>query len=221
MSAVFASERLLVTLRSIGDGVIATDTHGRVVIMNAVAERLTGWSQAEAEGRFLHEVFAIVREVTRQPCANPVERVLSSNATVELANHTVLVARNGTERVIGDSGAPIMDQGGRSVDVVLVSRDMTEKVRLLESAARSQKLEALGEVPPRRRNESSEMGHESKRCYLDRRCTVGPHLLEVEPRVVSVDDCQAVGGQERTQDVLAQCEPSCEVSVPTRLDHDP
>jgi PAS domain S-box-containing protein len=136
-------ERLLVTLRSIGDGVIATDTRGRVVIMNAVAETMTGWTQAEAQDRPLEEVFTIVHEITRQPCDNPVGQVLASAATVELASHTVLIARNGTERIIGDSGAPILDRKGRSLGVVLVFRDMTEKQRLLEAAQRTQKLEAL------------------------------------------------------------------------------
>jgi PAS domain S-box-containing protein len=136
-------ERLLVTLRSIGDGVIATDTCGRVVIMNAVAEALTGWTQAEAQDRPLDEVFKIVHEITRQPCESPVGQVLASKATAELANHTVLIARDGTERIIGDSGAPILDHKGQSLGVVLVFRDMTEKQRLLEAAQRTQKLEAL------------------------------------------------------------------------------
>jgi PAS domain S-box-containing protein len=137
-------EKLLVTLRSIGDGVIATDTGGRVAIMNAVAEVLTGWTQAEAQNRPLDEVFKVVHEITRQPCESPVGRVLASNATAELADHSVLIGRDGTERIIGDSGAPILDRRGQSLGVVLVFRDMTDKQRLLEAAQRTQKLEALG-----------------------------------------------------------------------------
>jgi len=86
-------EHLAVTLRSIGDGVITTDAEGKVLLLNAMAETLTGWTQDEAAGRPLTEVFRIVNEKTRQPCANPVERVLDTGAVVELANHTALIAR--------------------------------------------------------------------------------------------------------------------------------
>jgi PAS domain S-box-containing protein len=136
-------ERLLVTLRSIGDGVIATDTQGKVVVMNKVAEQLTGWQQAEAQGRPLAEVFSIVQENTKEPFENPVDKVLISKNIVELANHTLLISRDGQEYVIGDSGAPIFDKQGEIIGVVLVFRDMTEKQRLIEAAQRTQKLESL------------------------------------------------------------------------------
>ncbi|MBU4395827.1 MAG: PAS domain S-box protein, partial [Proteobacteria bacterium] len=96
-------ERLAVTLRSIGDGVITTNIEGSIVLINAVAERLTGWSQREAEGRPLTEVFTIINEKTRQPCENPVDKVLASGRIIELANHTLLIARDGRERNIADS----------------------------------------------------------------------------------------------------------------------
>lgn len=118
-------ERLRVTLRSIGDGVIATDTGGNVVLMNSVAEQLTGWSQEEAMGMYLPCIFRIVNEETRQPCVNPVEKVLQSGIIVGLANHTALICRDGTERSIADSGAPIRDPGGTIIGVVLVFRDVT------------------------------------------------------------------------------------------------
>lgn len=137
-------ERLAVTLRSIGDGVIATDTRGRVTMLNVPAEVLTGWSQAEAEGRPLAEVFHIVHEISRLPCESPVDKVLATGGVVELANHTVLVARDGTRRIIADSGSPIRNAEGQTVGVVLVFRDMTEKQRLIEAAQRTQKLESLG-----------------------------------------------------------------------------
>jgi PAS domain S-box-containing protein len=136
-------ERLAVTLRSIGDGVITTDIAGLVTEMNGVAESLTGWTRREAAGRPLAQVFNIINEYTREICENPVERVLSTGKVIELANHTLLVARDGTERVIADSGAPIKDAEGKVLGVVLVFRDTTEKQRLMESAQRTEKLEAL------------------------------------------------------------------------------
>ncbi len=137
-------ERLAVTLRSIGDGVITTDTSGAIVMLNKVAEALTGWTTAEAAGRPLPEVFNIINERTRQPSENPVERVLSTGGIVELANHTCLIARDGREIVIADSGAPIHDSESRVIGVVLVFRDMTEKQKLEDFMQKSQKLESLG-----------------------------------------------------------------------------
>jgi PAS domain S-box-containing protein len=122
-----SEERYRVTLGSIGDAVIATDADGRVAFMNAIAEELTGWTRREATGRSLPEIFKIVNELTRAPVENPVEKVLRANRIVGLANHTVLIARDGTERPIDDSGAPVRDFGGRIVGVVLVFRDVTER----------------------------------------------------------------------------------------------
>jgi PAS domain S-box-containing protein len=93
-------ERLSVTLRSIGDGVIATDTEGRIVLINHVAEDLTGWTQEECIGKPLNSVFNIIHEVTRKPCHNPVEKVLQSKQIEELANHNNPDFPNGQERVI-------------------------------------------------------------------------------------------------------------------------
>jgi PAS domain S-box-containing protein len=137
-------ERLAVTLRSISDGVITTDTQGNVVIVNNVAEILTGWSQKEAIGKPLAAIFNIVNELTRIPCENPVEMALLSGSTVEPANHTLLIDRNGTERIIADSGAPIKDESGRTIGVVLVFRDMTEKQKLIQASQKNQKLDSLG-----------------------------------------------------------------------------
>jgi two-component system, cell cycle sensor histidine kinase and response regulator CckA len=128
-------EHLAVTLRSIGDAVIATDANARVTLFNDVAERLTGWSAGEAIGRPVHEIFNIVNEETRRPADNPVDRVLREGVVVGLANHTALVARDGSERPIADSGAPIRDPGGRIIGTVLVFRDQTEE-RLAEDALR-------------------------------------------------------------------------------------
>jgi PAS domain S-box-containing protein len=137
-------ERLLVTLRSIGDGVITTDIEGRVMMMNKVAEALTGWSQGEAAGLPMSEVFCIVDERTRKSCENPVEKVLASGDTVTLANHTVLIARDKTERVIADSAAPIRDVNNNILGVVMVFRDMTGKKRMEDAVRNAEKLEAIG-----------------------------------------------------------------------------
>ena len=120
-------EMLGVTLKSIGDGVIATDKAGDVILINPVAEDLTGWLKEDAIGQNIRAVFNIVNEKTRNPCENPVEKVLETNGIIGLANHTVLVSRNGTRRAIADSGAPIRDQHGKTIGVVLVFRDQTEE----------------------------------------------------------------------------------------------
>ena len=130
------AEWLRVTLASIGDAVISTDADGRVIFLNSVAEALTGWSQPEAAGRPLPAVFDIVNEVTRLPVDNPALRALRDGTIVGLANHTVLVARDGTERPIDDSAAPIRDEGGAVLGAVLVFRDVSERRRAEEDRAR-------------------------------------------------------------------------------------
>jgi PAS domain S-box-containing protein len=120
---------LTAVLSSIGDAVIATDGQGRVAFTNPVARSLTGWAEEEARGRPLEEVFAIVSESDRQPVESPVARVIREGVVVGLANHTALIARDGTERPIADSAAPIRGHGGEIVGVVLVFRDMTEARR--------------------------------------------------------------------------------------------
>jgi PAS domain S-box-containing protein len=128
-------ERFRVTLASIGDAVIVTDTSGRVTFLNTVAEALTGCGQ-DALGRLLNEVFRTVQEMTRTPVESPVARVLRGGEVAALAEHTVLIARDGTERPIDDSAAPIRDAQGRTVGVVLVFRDVT-KHRRAEEALRA------------------------------------------------------------------------------------
>jgi PAS domain S-box-containing protein len=113
------------TLMSVGDGVITTDAEGRVRLLNPVAETLTGWSQEDARGRPLKEVFRIVNEETRKEVEDPVSRVVREGMVVGLANHTLLIARDGKEHPIADSGAPIRDAGGALTGVVLVFRDQT------------------------------------------------------------------------------------------------
>jgi PAS domain S-box-containing protein len=122
-----SEERLRITLASIGDAVIATDAQGRVTLMNEVAERLTGWTAADGAGRPLEDVFVILNEDTRRPVDNPVHKVIGEGAVAGLANHTVLIARDGREVPIDDSAAPIRATDGRLVGVVMVFRDITER----------------------------------------------------------------------------------------------
>jgi len=137
-------EKLFVTLHSIGDGVITADTQGRVAFLNGVAEQLTGWSQKEATGRPIAEIFHIINEKTGIPAANPVKKVLASGTIIGLANHTALIARDGTRRSIADSGAPIRDAKGNTVGVVLVFRDVTEQKKREEELLKIKKLESVG-----------------------------------------------------------------------------
>jgi PAS domain S-box-containing protein len=126
--ALRASEqRWSTTLSSIGDAVITTDLDGNVAFLNGIAEGLTGWSLAEASGKPLNEVFNIVNEKTRSRVESPVIRVLKEGLIVGLANHTVLIRKDGTEVPIDDSGAPIRDRTGKVTGVVLVFRDIAER----------------------------------------------------------------------------------------------
>ena len=120
-------EWLQVTLASIGDAVVATDARGRVTFLNPVARSLTGWPEEEASGRPIEEVIRIVHEQTREPAAPPVETVIREGVIVGLANHTLLIARDGTETPIEDSAAPIRDADGDIIGVVMVFRDVTEE----------------------------------------------------------------------------------------------
>jgi PAS domain S-box-containing protein len=123
------SEWLRITLGSIGDAVISTDEKGRVTFMNGMAESLTGWTQPEALGRPLPEIFHIVNERSREPVENPALRALQEGTVVGLANHTVLIARDGQERPIDDSAAPMHAESGTPIGAVLVFRDVTERKR--------------------------------------------------------------------------------------------
>ncbi len=134
-------EWLGVTLSSIGDAVIATDTEGRVIFMNPVAGSLTGWGQEEASGRPLGGVFRIVNEETREVVENPVTRCLREGAIVGLANHTLLIAKDGTEYSIDDTAAPIREPGGHVKGVVLIFHDVGDRRRMeRELHSRAEKL---------------------------------------------------------------------------------
>jgi len=139
-----SEERLRVTLASIGDGVLATDTQGRITLLNGVGQALTGWTEAEAVGRGVEEVFVIVNEESRRPAEPPIARVLRDGMLAGLANHTVLIARDGRETPIDDSAAPIKGRDQRIVGVVMVFRDIAERKQgtRREQAARREAEEA-------------------------------------------------------------------------------
>ncbi|EGW21780.1 PAS domain S-box protein [Methylobacter tundripaludum] len=120
-----SEERLAVTLNSIGDAVIATDAEARITLMNPLAEQLTGWTQVSAAGRPVDEIFHIVNKATRQPAAIPVMETLAHGTIQGLANHTVLIARDGSECDIADSCAPIRDRDAQMIGAVLVFRDVS------------------------------------------------------------------------------------------------
>lgn len=124
------------TLTSIGDAVIVTDADGAITLMNPVAEKLTGWTLEETQGKPLVDVFHIVNEQTRQPVENPVDKVRRLNRVVGLANHTILIRKSGEEIAIDDSGAPIFGPDGALTGIVLVFRDVTEQ-RKAEAALRA------------------------------------------------------------------------------------
>ena len=135
-----SKEKLSTTLSSIGDAVIATDTESCITLMNPVAENLTGWLFEKAQGKALSEVFNIVNAHTKKAAVNPVLKALESGKIVGLANHTMLIAKDGAEYQIADSAAPIRDSKGKVTGVVLVFRDVTEEYKgralLEESEAR-------------------------------------------------------------------------------------
>lgn len=137
-------ELLNVTLRSICNGVIATDLDGKIILFNKISENLTGWSQQEAIGRSIQEVFSVIDEQTGEPCESPVIKVLSSGQIVGFADHTVLIAKDGTQYVIEESGAPILDQESNIIGTVLVFRDVTEEKRTAEELAKIEKLKSVG-----------------------------------------------------------------------------
>lgn len=131
--ALFKREQdLAITLNSIGDAVIATDENGYVTRMNPIAEHLTGWSFTEAKGLLLKSIFPIINASTRKPIETPVDKVIATGETVYLSNHTTLIAKDKTEYQIADSAAPICDESGTILGMILVFNDVTEQYFLRE-----------------------------------------------------------------------------------------
>jgi PAS domain S-box-containing protein len=137
-------ERLAVTLRSIGDGFITIDEDGRILLVNKVAEKLTGWTQEEASGKPLSEVFHILNERTRKPSQAAIQAIVETGSVVGSASSAVIVARDGSERLIESTASPIRDRLNRRIGVVLVFRDITERAHAEEERRKAEKLESLG-----------------------------------------------------------------------------
>jgi PAS domain S-box-containing protein len=137
-------EQLAVTLRSIGDGVITTDTEGEIVLINDTAEILTGWPQAEAKGRLFSDVFRGVDEKTRTPFEDPVRTTIALGKPIHFERSEILISRDGPERIIALSGAPIQDSNQTILGVVIVFRDITEKRKMEQELLTAKKLESVG-----------------------------------------------------------------------------
>ncbi len=143
-------ERAQVTLASIGDAVLTTDVHGNVTYFNPVAERMTGWSNLEAQGLRIESVFDIFHECTEQPMVQPVRQCLAENRVIELSNHAVLRHRDGQQLFyIDDSAAPIRDRDGQMIGAVLVFHNVSEKRELLRQLSHQAHHDALTNLPNR------------------------------------------------------------------------
>ena len=135
---------LSTTLKSIGDALIATDSLGNIKFMNGIAEKITGWTLEQCNGKSLNHIFNIINEKTLEKVENPVEKVLRDGSLVSLENHTALICKNGNKVPIEDSAAPIKLDNGDIQGVVMVFHDLTEKKKLQEQFMKKQKLESLG-----------------------------------------------------------------------------
>ncbi len=141
-----AENNLFVTMNSIGDAVISTDNNGRIIHMNPVAMKLTGYRIAEALGKPLLDIFNIINGDNRKQCISPVDKVLATGEIINLENHTILVDREGNEYHIADSGAPIRGDSNEILGVVLVFRDITEQYKLEQQLRQSDKMQAIGQL---------------------------------------------------------------------------
>ena len=141
-----SEQKLRATLQAITDAVVSCDADGRIESMNAVAEHLTGYTEAEAKSRSLPEIFHIVDEADRQPIESPVARVVRLNRAVPPADHTILLSRDGSEYIIDDSGSPIRDKAGTLAGVVLTFRDITMARKSQEALLANEKLAVAGRL---------------------------------------------------------------------------
>ncbi|MEG4856773.1 diguanylate cyclase [Microcoleus sp. K1-B6] len=176
-ASLFAEKELAqVTLQSIGDAVITTNAQGNVRFFNPIAEQLTGWKAHEAKGLPLSTVFEIVNEVTRKPVQNPINKALLEKRIVGLANHTILIARDGTEYAIDNSAAPIRDCQGQIIGAVIVFHDVTESRNFARQLSWEASHDALTGLINRRGFEQRRMeaiasvqdsNQQHALCYLD------------------------------------------------------
>lgn len=136
-------ERLDVTLRSIGDGVIVINTTGQIIMMNEVAEILTGWTEGDSIGESIYKVYSIIDKETGELCENPAYSSLKVGYPIEHTNTSVLTAQSGRQRIVSDNGCPIYDQEGKIIGGVLVFRDITEKIKMQEELLKIEKLKSI------------------------------------------------------------------------------
>jgi len=139
-------EQLMVTLRSIGDAVITTNLAGQIILMNRVAEQLTGWKQKEARGRKIEEILDIVEDRTGKRAMNPLELAINHGTVLELEEDTILRSRDGRQFKIADSASPIRDEKSNIIGGVLVFRDITNRERMQEEVLKLRKLESVGRL---------------------------------------------------------------------------
>ena len=159
-SLLESEQRWATTLASIGDAVIATDTSGKIMFMNNEAEELTGWALSESLTKPVKIVFNIINELTRLEVESPIDRVLRDGMVVGLANHTVLIQKDGTEVPIDDSGAPIRNKDGKITGVVLVFRDITERKKAQDALSRANE-----ELEEKVRKRTEQVSNERQRLY--------------------------------------------------------
>jgi PAS domain S-box-containing protein len=137
-------ELLMVTLRSIGDGVITTDVEGRIILMNQIAESLTGWKQESAIGLPIEHVMQLMDPNTRKRLESPISNIITSTGVYEMTFDTLLIAKSGEEKLIADSGASIRDKNGKVIGTVIVFRDVTDKRKTEAERVKTMKLESVG-----------------------------------------------------------------------------
>jgi len=144
LELVKSKESLMVTLQSIGDGVITTDLDGRIILINKVTEKMTGWRQDEVSGLKICDIFNINNPERNEPCENPIQKIISNGNTISLSNETILVSKNGTKYFIEGTGAPICDKNNKINGAVLAFSDVTEMKKTNNELTQIEKLKAVG-----------------------------------------------------------------------------